>query len=248
MSAYERFAGVYDKMGSDRFSARMFVYTEQILERLGYHPKSVLDLACGTGTAALKWAGRNLAIYGIDGSRHMLTVARRKARDKKIKIAFSHQPLTAFTLPARVDLVTCYFDSLNYLLTEADLAACFRSAAKVLYPGGYFIFDMNTIEAMKVIWGAQVYADETPDLAWVWKNCYYPKSRTAEVKATFFVRKGRTWERFDEVHAEKGYTQAEIRRGLNAAGFEVAHIYDCFTFRKPKSDCLRVAVVARRKA
>jgi ubiquinone/menaquinone biosynthesis C-methylase UbiE len=80
MSAYERFADVYDKMGSDRFSARMFGYTEQLLGRLGYRPKSVLDLACGTGTAALKWAARNLVTFGIDGSPHMLTVARRKAR------------------------------------------------------------------------------------------------------------------------------------------------------------------------
>lgn len=247
MSAYERFADVYDKMGSDRFSARMFTYTEQLLGRLGYHPKSVLDLACGTGTAALKWAARDLVTFGIDGSRHMLAVARRKARENKLKINFSHQPLTAFTLSKPVDMVTCYFDSLNYLLTESDLAACFRSAAKALYPGGYFIFDMNTIEAMKVIWGAQVYADETPDLAWVWKNCYYPKSKTAEVKATFFVRKGKMWERFDEVHAEKGYSMTEIRRCLNGAGFEVVQVYDCFTFRKPKPDCLRIAFVARKR-
>jgi ubiquinone/menaquinone biosynthesis C-methylase UbiE len=247
MSAYERFADVYDKMGSDRFSARMFAYTERLLTRLGYHPKAVLDLACGTGTAALKWAARNTVTFGIDGSGHMLAVARRKARENKLKITFSRQPLTAFSLSQPVDLVTCYFDSLNYLLTESDLTACFRSTARALYPGGYFIFDMNTVEAMKVIWGAQVYADETADLAWVWKNCYYPKSKTAEVKATFFVRKGRIWERFDEVHAEKGYTLTEIRRCLNGAGFETTQVYDCFTFRKPKPDCLRIAIVARKR-
>ena len=82
MTAYEKFARVYDQMGSDKFSARMFEYTQQILTRLKYQPKSVLDLACGTGTAAMMWAANDVAALGIDGSAQMLTMARRKARCK----------------------------------------------------------------------------------------------------------------------------------------------------------------------
>ncbi len=246
MTAYEKFARVYDQMGSDKFSTRMFAYTQQILAQMKYQPKSVLDLACGTGTAAMMWAINNVVTFGIDGSAPMLAVARRKARKKKARIRFTRQPLTSFCLPRPVDLITCYYDSLNYLLSPKDLIACFRSAHQTLHPGGYFIFDVNTIEAMKVIWGSQVYGGETPDLAWIWRNCYFPRSKTAELKATFFERKGTKWERFDELHVERGYTPTEIRQALQTAGFGQVRVYECFTFKKPERKSLRIAVIARQ--
>lgn len=247
MRVYQKFAQVYDKIGSDRFSAKMFRYTQRILDRHNYRPRSVLDLACGTGTAAVMWADNKVVTYGIDGSEQMLEMARKKAAESGVKITFSRQPLTSFSLPQRVDLVTCYFDSLNYLLTLADLTACFKSVRRVLFDNGYFIFDVNTPEAMKVLWGSQVYADETEDVAWIWKNCYFPKVRRAEVKATFFVRQGEVWERFEETHAERGYSITEVKRVLKASGFKTVKIYDCLTFDRPDRKTMRLAVIARKK-
>jgi len=248
MSVYNKFAYVYDRIGSDRFSKKMFQYSRRLTTMLRFKPRSALDLACGTGTAAVLWAKNGLRVYGIDGSDQMLEIARKKAREEKVTIEFSRQRLTSFRIPTRVDLVTCYFDSLNYLLTLADLTACFRSVRRALDDDGYFIFDVNTPEAMKAIWGAEVYADETDDVAWIWKNCYFPKIRRAEVKATFFVRReDNTWERFEEIHAERGYSAANIKKTLKNAGLKPVKIYDCLTFRKPTRKTMRIAVVARKK-
>ncbi len=246
MSTYNRFAYVYDRMGSDNFSVRMFGYTQKILSRLRYRPRAVLDLACGTGSVAVMWAKNNLSVFGVDGSTHMLEMAGKKARREKVKIEFSLQPMTSFSLPQNVDLVTCYFDSVNYLLRTNDLVDCFRAVNRVLYPGGYFIFDSNTPEAMKVLWGSQTYADETDDMAWIWKNCYYPKAKRAEIKAAFFVRKGKNWERFDEIHTERGYTVTEIKKALKSADLKIVHIYECLKFAKPDRKTMRIAVVARK--
>lgn len=248
MSTYRRFAGVYDKMGSDRFSKRMFDYTQQILSRLPYCPHAVLDLACGTGTAATLWAESGVAVFGIDGSAHMLTIARKKAKKRRVRVLFSRQPLTSFSVKRPVDLVSCYFDSLNYLLTVKDLTNCFKCVKRALRPNGYFIFDMNTPEAMKVLWGSQIYGDATADLAWIWKNLFYPKLSQAELKATFFVRRGRVWERFDEVHTERGYRPAEIKKALAAAGLKTVYVYECLEFSRPRRDSCRVAVVAQKRA
>ncbi len=247
MAVYNRFADVYDKTGSDRFSIKMFGYTQRLLSRLRFKPHSILDLACGTGTAAVLWAKNGARVFGIDGSDQMLEMARRKAHAEKVTIELSRQKMTSFSLPEKVDLVTCYFDSLNYLLTLADMAACFKSVRRVLNDDGYFIFDVNTPEAMKVIWGAEVYADEMEDIAWIWKNCYFPRVRRAEVKATFFVRqKDGSWERFEEIHAERGYTVTDTKKTLKNAGLRPVKIYDCLTFRKPTRKAMRIAVVARR--
>ena len=126
----------------------------------------------------------------------MLEMARNKAHTENLKIEFSQQPLTSFTLPQKVDLVTCYFDSVNYLLNPKELKKCFRAVERALYPGGYFIFDSNTPEAMKTLWDSQTYAEVKDDIAWVWKNVYFAKAKRAEVQATFFVRRGDIWDRY----------------------------------------------------
>ena len=94
MSTYEKFAYIYDRMGSDEFSIKMFNYTRRILSRLKYRPRSILELACGTGTAAALWAEQNITVFGIDGSKHMLEMAQDKAQNENLKINFSQQPLT----------------------------------------------------------------------------------------------------------------------------------------------------------
>lgn len=246
MSTYRKFAYVYDKMGSDEFSIRMFRYTQKILSRLRYQPASVAEIACGTGTVAVMWAKKGITTYGVDGSSHMLEVAVKKARREKVKIDFIQKPMTSFTLPQQVDLATCFFDSINYLLTLKDTGDCFKAVNRALYPNGLFIFDVNTPEAMKVLWDSQVYAEETDELAWIWKNCYFPKAKQAEVRATFFVRKGKLWERFDEIHAERGYTVTEIKKTLKATGFKLLKIYDCLRFVKPSRKSVRLAVVAQK--
>lgn len=247
MRVYQKFARVYDKIGSDQFSTKMYRYSLRLLRQLNYRPHSVLDLACGTGTAAVMWAQQNLVTFGIDGSEQMLSIAREKARESGVKIAFSRQSMTSFGMPQKVDLVTCYFDSLNYLLTLADVTACFKSVRRALHDKGYFIFDVNTPEAMKILWGSQIYADETEDVAWIWKNCYFPRVNRAEIRATFFVRQGEIWERFEETHAERGYGIGEIRRVLKTSGFKPVKIYECLTFSKPDRKSMRLAVVARKK-
>jgi ubiquinone/menaquinone biosynthesis C-methylase UbiE len=247
MRVYQKFAEVYDKIGSDRFSAKMYRYTQRLLRRVDYRPRSVLDLACGTGTAAIMWADNRVKTFGIDGSNQMLKVARKKAAECGVKINFSHQPMTNFSLSQKVDLVTCYFDSLNYLLTLSDLTTCFKSACRALHEGGYFIFDVNTPEAMKILWGSQIYADATEDVAWIWKNCYFPKLKRAEINATFFVRQGDSWDKFEETHAERGYGVTDIRRVLRASGFKPVKIYDCLTFHKPDRKTMRLAVMAKKR-
>jgi len=51
---------------------------------------------------------------------------------------------------------------------------------------------MNTNEALKQLWGEQVFADYQDDIARIWKNKYFPKTRSAQCMANFFVKKTET--------------------------------------------------------
>src|SRR6478672_3573624 len=79
---YGAYAAVYDQQGQSRWSERMVAFLRDLLPRYDVTPHHVLDLACGTGTAALRFAADGYAVTGIDGSAPMLEVARQKAADE----------------------------------------------------------------------------------------------------------------------------------------------------------------------
>jgi len=250
---YGQFAEVYDLMGADRHSVQMCEYSIRIFKRFGIKPANGLDLCCGTGTAVSLLTDYGISMSGLDGSTGMLAIAQRKL--KRHKTNLYHQTLPTFKIYDRTttkrlrrfDLVTCFYDSLNYLLSERALTAAFRSVSRHLHPGGWFIFDMNTLEALKILWEGQTFADVHDDLSWIWKSEYIPTKKIAHLIATFFVKQGRTWSRFDERHTERAYSNASIRRMLRLAGFTVRGFYHCRTFKAPTRDTMRICCVAQKK-
>src|SRR5690349_16455959 len=165
---YEAYAPIYDAIGQGQFSTRMAAWALAWLAERGLHqPARVLDLACGTGEAALAFAMHGCAVLGVDRSAAMLDIARGKARGAGSDIGFvccdmrelpandEHlitndqgpqiNSRSSFVLrPSSVDLVTCFYDSLNYLADDGDLDRVFAVAAHALRPGGYMVFDLNT--------------------------------------------------------------------------------------------------------
>jgi len=252
MKTYGKFATVYDQLGADRFSADMVDYTFKIMRRFKVNATCGLDLCCGTGTALRLFADRRLAMTGLDQSAAMLREARKKLRGKKIKLCC--QSLPRFEIRndktgrrlQRFDIITCFYDSLNYLQNASQLRAAFRSVYRHLAPGGWFVFDMNTPEALKVLWGSQIWGGVKDDLAWIWRNRYYENECCAECTTTFFIKSGKHWKRFDELHSEKAYDNREVRRWLREAGYTVKGFYRCFSFAKPTARTCRICVVARR--
>jgi len=251
---YNKFAAVYDRMGADSFSVDMVKYTVKIMRRFRIDASDGLDLCCGTGTAMLHLIEHGLNMSGLDQSQAMLRQARKKL--SKHSVELHRGTLPRFTIgekrnparPRRFDLITCFYDSLNYLRNERELKAAFRSVYRHLAPGGWFVFDMNTPEGLRVIWGSQIWGGVENDLAWLWRNSYDREKGSAELAATFFVKSGSHWQRFDELHIEKGYGNRIIRRLLREVGFEVKGLYRCLTFEKPTRRTYRICVVAKRPA
>jgi len=250
---YSQLARVYDLMGADRHSIKMTEYCRQIFRRFKIHPTTILDLCCGTGTALGIFSDWGFDVAGLDQSAAMLAVAARKLKGRKIRLY--QKTLPRFTILENdrsgrtrcFDLVTCFYDALNYLTVVRDLKSAFRSVRRHLNPGGWFIFDMNTEAALKILWGGQVYAGALDDIAWVWQNNYIENRQGAECRTTCFVRKGKLWERFDELHCERAYPNEKVVELLEAAGFEVKGLYRCHTFRRPTKNSYRICGVARRR-
>lgn len=239
-------AQAYDELMSNVPYRRWVEYVEKLLKRVRASPRSVLDIACGTGNVTFALADRGYRVAGTDLSEAMLEVARAKARRKGRHIPFYHQDMRALELPEQYDLAVCLYDSINYLLKLDDVCQAFHSAHKVLNPGGYYVFDVNTIYALQQNLFTQRNLDPTASVRYDWHSTYDEATRTAEVAMDFWVDTETGEQYFSEVHREAGYLLQELCDALAAAGFRLLALFEAYTFRPPRPDSDRVYFVARK--
>jgi SAM-dependent methyltransferase len=95
--------------------------------------EDVLDVACGTGNAALLAAARGARVVGVDGAPRLLEVARDRARARGVVVDFREGDLLALPVDdGAVDVVLSVFG----VIFAADAARALRELARVLRPSG----------------------------------------------------------------------------------------------------------------
>jgi len=217
-------------------------YLEQVWQHHGHAPRTVLDIACGTGTATRLLAAKGYRVSGVDLSEGMLVAAREHARLEMLDIDYYRQDAAELNLcESRFDAAISLFDSLNYILEPERLREALRRICAHLQPGGSFLFDLNTEYALAEGMFNQSCSRRSEPLHYRWRSTYDESTRICTVKMRFSYDDG-SGERkvFKEVHRQRAYHKEEIRSWLLEAGFEDVHIYDAYTMdpAKKKSDRL----------
>src|SRR5579872_1999843 len=82
-SHYDKEADSYDAFNEKR-SVQINRLIEKVLQSRGV--KTVLDLACGTGSQVFWLAERGYHVVGVDINAKMLKIAQAKAKRAKLKI------------------------------------------------------------------------------------------------------------------------------------------------------------------
>lgn len=227
MDAYRALARSYDRLTNDVQYRRVVAFYEQILRQEGLHPRTAVDLACGTGSVTILLAQKGLQVTGVDMSEEMLTVAVSKSNDLPHPPVFVKQKLQQLRLPRGVDLAVCALDSLNYITEPSDCAKAMERIYRALNPGGIFIFDVNTPEKLRAMDG-QVFLDEDEDVYCVWRGEFDEETNICAYGMDLFQRKGKLWERSFEEHREYAYSPEQLTAYLRRAGFTGIRIYgDC---------------------
>ena len=245
MNAYHALASSYDRLTNDVDYEQTVEFYREILARENCHPRSAVDLACGTGSVALILAREGLEVTGVDLSEEMLTVASQKALEQKNRPMFVCQPLQELRLPRGIDLAVCALDSLDYILDPKDCREAIARVYKVLNPGGIFIFDVNTPEKLRAMDG-QVFLDEDEDVYCVWRGEFDEESNICSYGMDLFQRQGSVWHRSFEEHREYAYTREQLTGFLKDAGFTNIRVYADRSFDEPAPGERRIYFSARK--
>lgn len=240
MASYNIFAEFYDDLTQNVEYEKIAKYVSSFFKK--YYPsgKTVLDLACGTGTLSKLLNEEGYNIIGIDLSDDMLCIASSKSVDNA---SFIKGDISSFALPQKVDYCVCSLDSINHLKSIEQVGECFNCVYNSLVDGGIFVFDVNTVYKHKNVLNDNTFVFDEENFFLSWDNEYLGEN-TVRILLDFFVFNGVNYDRFSEEFCEKAYAISELENKLNK--FKILGVYDELTLTEPKNDSERIYFVCKK--
>jgi D-alanine-D-alanine ligase len=193
---------------------------DQVVRATGMSPDSfVLDICCGQGRHVLELARRGFGhVTGVDRSRYLIRLARRRARAEGRQIVFKEGDARSVRLAeSSQDYVTILGNSFGYFASEKDDAQVLAAVARVLKPHGQLVLDLTDGQWMR---------EHFDPRTWEWIDEHHFVCRERSLSADV----GRLISREVIVHDERGviadqfyaerlYSRDSITRLLREAGF-----------------------------
>ncbi|QMU78213.1 class I SAM-dependent methyltransferase [Streptacidiphilus sp. PB12-B1b] len=236
LAPYDALSAVYDRWTAENDYAR---WAAHLADRFRAHGRvrRVLDVCCGTGSITALLQQQGLEVVGVDGSAGMLEQARSRTA-VGTELIEARLPGAIAAADATFDAAVCCFDSVNYFRPE-HLAELFGCVARLVRPGGLFVFDVNTRHKLESLLGNSHYGDDLGDFAYVWRNRYHPEEQRCDFSISLFTRSEEGFARQPEHHSQWWFSAEEIRSAARAAGFEVAAVTDDYREQAPGPETLR---------
>ena len=111
-------ATTWDDYAGDEPGWEYYVYGRLIEQ----HPGRVLDVGCGTGRLLIPYLAAGIDIEGVDSSKEMLSICRKKARRKGLNATLYEQRMQTLDLANRYSSIIVPGGSFH-LITEREEAA-----------------------------------------------------------------------------------------------------------------------------
>lgn len=223
-SAYDDFAEMYNRYWGKNFTHQILpIIEQQILAHIPAQA-AILDVCCGTGNLAAILIERGYQVTGIDGSEDQLQFARKNAPHAE----FIHADARAFHLPKQFHAVVSCYDSLNHVMTLAELTHVFQNVYAALMNNGWFMFDLNMEQAFETSWRG-MFNIVQPDHVVAVTSSYRAAEKRGIFESTLFLLKDTGWQRKDIYLEEACYSQSEIVAALQQAGFQNIQTLDATT-------------------
>ena len=208
--------------------------------RSGPPPGNWLDLCCGAGSLLKIVCEHGYDATGLDLSGPLLRYARVNAPRARLLRA----DVRTFAFGCRFDVITCMFDSLNYLPAREDVATVFTRTREHLADGGLFAFDVNTFGGLRPGWerSSVVHGEDRVLI----NETSFDTAGRLHCRITGFVKTGDSYRRFDEQHVQLGYSAARMKFMLGRAGFRFT-VRDGHTLGRRRRKSSRLLYLCRAR-
>lgn len=117
-----------------------------LIESLGLKPgDSILDLGCGPGLYASRFARAGLRVTGVDTSRRSIDYASTYARENNLEITYRYQNYLELTEENQYDAALLIYGDFCPLNPQ-QRAKLLQNVQRALKPDGMFALDVSTRE------------------------------------------------------------------------------------------------------
>lgn len=244
--AYKEFANIYDELiyediDYDKVAEKII----NLCKESNVNCEDYLDLACGTGNVAVKVAKYFKNIYAVDLSDDMLNIAFNKFRKNKIKAKVICQDMSELSLNRKFNLITSVLDSSNYITEDEELFSYFSGVYEHLKEDGLFIFDINSYYKLSTVLGNNIYTYSSDEIFYTWENSF--EDDILNMFLTFFVKTEEgLYEKFEEEHFERAYTEKNIEEILRRCKFKVINKFEGYSDKEIKENSERILYVVTK--
>jgi SAM-dependent methyltransferase len=149
MTVYRgEYARLYDLFYADKPYDAEVEFTDRLLRDNSRGPSQrLLDVACGTGQHAIRFAARGWDVVGVDQSEDMLKVARESGRGTDVE--FLKQDMRSLDLPGlEFDAAVCLFDSIGYGVTNEGIVGTLSALRRHIRQDGLLAIEFWHAAAM----------------------------------------------------------------------------------------------------
>jgi len=242
---YRGLARIYDRVMGDAVFPLTVRNFERAVRTYAVQFNSAADIGCGTGRFLRHLARYGIPVWGVDRSPAMLSLAAERTRGTGAVLL--RQDITRLRLPVPVDLITCNFDTLNYLLSPDALRRAIGRCRANLSDGGHLIFDCIAGSGDAPGWRRERQEIRLPGVTSVWSIAWNPARRTSIVRMRHrFEGKQGASVAMREEHRQRWYPADTLMRILRDAGFAVRGIHDAECFSHATNQTFWTRYVCRK--
>lgn len=256
---YSKVAPFYDYLMRHVNYARWAAYVIGLFGQAEGAVRSVLDIACGTGSLLIEIAGAGYEVFGFDLSPSMVQQAQRKLQARWLVPNGLHLPekqvsrtghlwcgdMRCFAVRKPVDVALCLYDSINYCEGIASVAQVLMTAAAAVRRGGLLIFDICTERNCQTHFANYYEHDGTADYSYTRRAHFQPRQR--QQINEFLIVNEHDHSVHLELHQQKIFRVDRVRALCDNQWWHLLGCYEGFTRRTGGENSDRVHFLLKRR-
>jgi len=216
-------AAVYDRLGLTTFTAALLPRLIPYLQgELNWYGRRVLDLGCGTGTAARWLAQHTMNVTAVDHAPELLAYGKRGFDASGLGLQWMQGDIRKLSGLHEFDLAVA-IDVMNELASLRDLEAVLAAARGALAVGKLLAFDLHTTGGLARRAGISI-VHNTPDTFITAEQSYDHERQILTCRYHAFEQAASGWTRRTGQRTLRGYPVQAIGALLARVGFQLLNL------------------------